>query len=66
MKNPLESLSTTVGLGVILTAIMVLIIAIFYWNTGEATAPVVSEPADSGEGTMAPEDGSSNTPETGN
>ena len=43
MKNPLESLHTTIGLGVALTAIMVLILAIFYWDTGEATAPATSE-----------------------
>jgi hypothetical protein len=39
MKNPLESLHLTILLGVILTAIMVLIIAIFYWDSGETMAP---------------------------
>jgi hypothetical protein len=38
MKNPLESLHLTILLGVILTAIMVLIIAIFYWDSGETMA----------------------------
>ena len=56
MKNPLESLSTTVGLGVVLTAIMVLIIAIFYWDSGEATAPDTGEPPASEDGTVPPED----------
>ena len=56
MKNPLESLSATVGLGVVLTAIMVLIIAIVYWDTGEATTPDASEPAASEEGMTAPEE----------
>ena len=79
MKNPLESLSTTVGLGVVLTAIMVLIIAIFYWDTGETEAPDTSEPPASEEGTTPPEDagdttgaagdagsGDASTTETGN
>jgi hypothetical protein len=78
MKNPLESLSTTVGLGVVLTAIMVLIIAIFYWDTGEAEAPDTSEPPASEEGATPPEDasdtgaagdaggGDASTTETGN
>ncbi len=50
MKNPLESLHTTIGLGVALTAIMVLIVAIFYWDTGEATAPEASEQPAATEG----------------
>ena len=43
MKNPLESLHTTIGLGVALTAIMVLIVAIFYWDTGAAKAPAAGD-----------------------
>ena len=44
MKNPLESLHITIGLGVVLTAIMVLIVAIFYWDTGDVAAPASTEP----------------------
>jgi hypothetical protein len=32
MKNPLESLHKTIGMGVALTAIMVLIVAVIYWG----------------------------------
>ncbi len=51
MKNPLESLHTTIGLGVALTAIMVLIVAIFYWDTGEMAAPASTEQPAVTEGT---------------
>ena len=50
MKNPLESLHITIGLGVVLTAIMVLIVAIFYWDTGDMAAPASTEPPAASEG----------------
>ncbi len=61
MKNPLESLHTTIGLGVALTAIMVLIVAIFYWDTGEATAPAEGEQPAAATDSAAPQDGSGTT-----
>lgn len=61
MKNPLESLHTTIGLGVALTAIMVLIVAIFYWETGEATAPAEAEPPAAAPESAAPQDGAGAT-----
>lgn len=57
MKNPLESLSTTIGLGVVLTAIMVLIVAIFYWDTGKASAPASGEKPAAQEGAAKTETG---------
>ncbi|MBM3482740.1 MAG: hypothetical protein FJX66_05520 [Alphaproteobacteria bacterium] len=45
MKNPLESLHKTIGMGVVLTAIMVLIIAIFYWESGSVTPAAIEKSA---------------------
>lgn len=58
MKNPLESLHITIGFGVVLTAIMVLIVAIFYWDTGDTMAPASTEPP-------AAADGAATEPATG-
>jgi len=58
MKHPLESLHTTIGLGVILTAIMVLIMALFYWESSEPVA--AAKPATDAAGS-ATQEGASTT-----
>ena len=63
MKNPLESLHITIGLGVVLTAIMVLIVAIFYWDTGDMAAPASTEPATSSDAATGDAAGGSSTGE---